>query len=143
MLHVHESYELMHFLTFLSYFKYVFKLYCSWIAWSESEFNSWPSSYRTILQGDPPSSKLEGLSWPTASKIEKSNSFICLHKEGLNNCLQVKGLTSYLFNYLQVKGSNLGHSYSCMVHMLMYSCMNMLEKLMHMLHILFSNILHE
>ena len=67
-----------------------------------------------------------------------------------NNYLQVKGPTSYLFNCLhregpnnclQVKGPHLICSYSFMIRMLIYSCMDILERLVHMLHILLSNIL--
>ena len=124
---------------FLSYFAYAFNLYYPWVAWFGSELNSWPSLHSTILQGDPHASKLEWLCWPTSFKVEGPNNFNCLHNNEFNNYLQVKGPISYLFNYLhrmgpnnclQVKGLHFVWSYSFMVHMLIYSCMNMLERFM-------------
>ena len=76
-------------------YAYVFNLYCPWVAWS-SRLNLWSSSYSIDPQGDPRASKLEGsYFWPITSKVEVSNSFNCLHREGSNNYLQLKGPTSY------------------------------------------------
>ena len=84
----------------------VFSLYCPWVDWSRSELNSWPSSHSIDPQRDPRASKLEALSWPITPNVDGPKSFSYLHKERPNNCLQVKGPTSYLINCLHRKGSN-------------------------------------
>ena len=124
-------------LTFFSLSLTFFNLYYPWVI-------------NIDQQGDPHTSKLEGSHFgqlpPRYRDLIVLTAFI---GRDPNNCLQVKESISYLFNCLHREGSNnclqvKGYHRVClcffMNHMLIYSCINMLYVL-HMFHILLSNIL--